>query len=146
MNLLLIPLIWVLDQWTKEKAEKSLSLTDKVYIAKGNASLRLVYNRGAFLGFLKNQPSYLHLFTLVALGVIVIMGLPYWITGKDRLTGTGLALIFAGAMGNYTDRVFKGYVVDFLAFKPNHKVHFNLADFAIFIGAGMMVIGEFIGQ
>lgn len=146
MNFLLIPFIWVLDQWTKKKAVESLSLSKKVYVAKGNASLRLVYNRGAFLGFLKNQPSYLHLFTLVAISLILVMGLPYWITGKDRLTGTGLALIFAGAMGNYSDRVFKGYVVDFVAFKPKHKVHFNLADFAIFIGAAMMVIGELLGQ
>ena len=74
------------------------------------------------------------------------MGLPYWLTGKDRLTSVGLSLIFGGALGNYTDRLTRGHVIDFIAFAPKHKVHFNIADFAIFIGAGLLVLGELFGS
>lgn len=146
MNMLLIPAIWCLDQWTKKRAETTLKDRERVYMLSEKASLKLVYNRGAFLGLLKETPTLLHLLTLVCLGVLLILGLPYWLSGNNRMTGTGLALIFAGAAGNYTDRAFKGKVVDFLAFAPKHKVHFNLADFAIFIGAGLLVIGEVFGQ
>lgn len=146
MNFLLIPIIWVLDQISKKKAEETLSLNDKVIVLNDNVSFRLVYNKGAFLGLLKGNQSMLHLFTVVALGVILVLGLPYWISGDKRLTGTGLALIFAGATGNYTDRLLRGKVIDFIAFAPNHKVHFNLADFAIFLGAGLLVVGELVGK
>lgn len=146
MNMLLIPVIWCLDQWTKKRAEITLKDRERVYCLKEKASLKLVYNRGAFLGLLKETPTLLNLLTLVCLGGLLVLGLPYWLSGNKRMTATGLALIFAGAAGNYTDRVLKGKVVDFLAFAPRHKVHFNLADFAIFLGAGLMVIGEVFGQ
>lgn len=141
-----IAAVVALDQVTKKMAVKQLDERNKKYVLDGKVSLRLVYNRGAFLGLFKDRPTILHLFTLVSLSLIVIIGLPYWISGSNRMTGTGLALILAGAMGNYADRVLRDEVVDFVAFAPNHKVHFNLADFAIFIGAGLMVIGEFIGK
>ncbi len=146
MNFLVIPIIWCVDQFTKKKAEERLSTKERAYAFDNKVSFRVVYNKGAFLGLFKDQPRYLHFFTILALLMILIMGVPYWLGGKGRVTGLGLSMIFSGAMGNYTDRLKRGQVVDFIAFAPNHKVHFNIADFAIFIGAGLIVIGELLGQ
>ena len=146
MSLLIAPIVWFLDQWTKKKAEEDLSLNEKRLIFADRASLRLVYNRGAFLGLFKDKPIYLHVFTIAALVMILVMGAPYWFMGRGRLTAVGLALILGGATGNYSDRLTRGHVVDFLAFAPNHKVHFNLADFAVFIGAGLIVLGGLFGE
>lgn len=146
MSILLIPIVWLVDQWSKKKAEEALSLKQKRLILNDKASLRLVYNRGAFLGLMKDKPIYLHIFTIAAMIILLIMGAPYWLSGRGRLTGAGLALIFGGAMGNYTDRLTRGHVVDFLAFGPEHKVHFNLADFAIFVGAGLVLVGGLFGE
>jgi len=143
MSILLIPFIWFLDRMTKDKAVDELSSREKEYIYKDKISLRLVYNKGAFLGLFKNRPIVLHLFTITALVTILIMGLPYWLTGKERLSSVGLAMILGGALGNYTDRLTRGHVIDFIAFAPKHKLHYNIADFAIFIGAGLLVVNEF---
>ena len=56
MSLLLIPFIWFIDRITKDKAESELSTREKEFIYKDKVSLRLVYNRGAFLGLFKDRP------------------------------------------------------------------------------------------
>jgi signal peptidase II len=146
MMIFLIPIIWCLDQFTKNKAEVELSMRKSRYYLDEKVSLSLVYNKGAFLGWLKNKPKFLHMVTLFTLFLMLIVGLPYWLTDKGRVTGFGLALMFAGALGNYTDRVRKGHVVDFIAFGPKHDVHFNFADFAIFKGAIIMAFGQLINK
>ncbi len=146
MYFLLVLIVWLLDQWTKKRAEDNLSLSKKKMILNDKASLRLVYNRGAFLGLFKDRPVYLHILTIVSIIVVLFIGAPYWLSGRGRLTGAGLVLILGGASGNYTDRLRRGHVVDFLAFAPKYKVHYNLADFAIFIGAGFIAIGAIIGE
>jgi signal peptidase II len=53
-----------------------------------------------------------------------------------------LALVLGGALGNLHDRVLLGYVVDFLFFhwENNYFPAFNLADSAITLGAGMLIV------
>lgn len=142
MAFVIIPLVWAIDQLTKYIARDKLSRNKSKYYLNETISLRLVDNKGAFLGWLKDKPTYLHLFTLVSLFTILIMGMPYWLSDKGKLTGLGLAFMFAGALGNYTDRLHQGHVTDFVAFKPKHKVHFNIADFAIFKGAILLVLAS----
>jgi signal peptidase II len=58
------------------------------------------------------------------------------------VTGVGLALIMGGAVGNLWDRLVRGRVVDFLLFyvKRYQWPVFNLADSAIVVGAGLLVL------
>lgn len=146
MAILLVPIIWLIDQYTKKKAKKELRGQERQYFLKNKVSLSFLKNEGAFMGLLKDKPKVLKGFTIASLIVILILGIPYWFLGKGKLTGTGLALMLGGAIGNYTDRVKDGYVTDFVAFAPNHKVHFNIADFAIFQGGFFILLGEIFGQ
>ncbi|HEY0428830.1 MAG TPA: signal peptidase II [Pyrinomonadaceae bacterium] len=59
----------------------------------------------------------------------------------DRILG-GLALLLAGIAGNVTDRLWFGYVVDFIdvQFGSWHYPTFNVADTAICIGAGLLIL------
>jgi signal peptidase II len=71
-----------------------------------------------------------------------------WLKGLKReetWTAIAIALILGGAIGNVYDRVVHGYVVDFLhVYWQNwHFPAFNLADTAITIGAGMMILDIF---
>jgi len=60
----------------------------------------------------------------------------------DRLSAFSLGLIVSGALGNLTDRVFRGEVIDFLQFDFGLFVFpdFNLADSAIVIGVGLLLL------
>jgi signal peptidase II len=78
--------------------------------------------------------------SVAAVALIIFM---FW---NSRNTGTrtlaGLALIFAGAVGNLYDRAAYGYVVDFLDFyiRDYHWPAFNVADSCITIGAGLILL------
>jgi signal peptidase II len=104
----------------------------------------LVHNHGAAFSFLSDAGGWQRwFFAAIATGVsgwivLWIRSLP---PGKAWLA-TGLALILGGALGNLGDRLVLGYVVDFLSvhWGPHYFPAFNLADSAITVGAGMMII------
>jgi signal peptidase II len=77
---------------------------------------------------------------VIALAVVSIL---LWKNNHAHMvTGIGLSLIMGGALGNLWDRVARGRVVDFLLFyvKRYQWPVFNLADSAIVVGAGLLVI------
>ena len=79
-------------------------------------------------------------FSLIALGVVTVL---LWKNHHAHvMTGIGLSLIMGGAVGNLWDRLTSGRVVDFLLFyvKRYQWPVFNLADSAIVIGAGLLVL------
>ena len=57
---------------------------------------------------------------------------------RDRLYTA--AIVFAGAMGNFIDRVFRGYVVDFIYFSLIDFPTFNVADIYVTVAAFMLVV------
>jgi signal peptidase II len=80
------------------------------------------------------------LFSLIAL--IIVAALLWKNSHAMTSTGVGLALILGGAVGNLWDRLVSGHVVDFLLFYigPYQWPAFNVADSAIVIGAGLLVL------
>ena len=59
---------------------------------------------------------------------------------KNKLQNISLTLIFAGALGNAIDRIFRGFVIDFIETAFISFPVFNIADIAITIGAFLLVI------
>lgn len=118
-----------LDQLTKFLATKNLDLNNPLPLIKGVFNLTLVHNRGAAFGIFKNQ-FYLFIFSSIVAVILI-----YSILRKNKrnnLYSFSLSLILGGALGNLIDRIFLGYVVDFLDFRIWPV--FNLADSAITIG------------
>jgi signal peptidase II len=119
-----------LDQLTKFLFNKALYLNQSIPVIKGAFHLTLVHNRGAAFGILKNQTSMLIITSMLAI-LLIYSNLSY---KKDKaIYNIALSLILAGAFGNLIDRLFLGYVVDFLDFRIWPV--FNLADSAITVGA-----------
>ena len=69
----------------------------------------------------------------------------FWLAKTPRqkiLVNSAYALIIGGALANMTDRLYHGFVVDFLDFywQIYHYPVFNVADIAICVGAGLLII------
>ncbi|MFH1640777.1 MAG: signal peptidase II, partial [Candidatus Omnitrophota bacterium] len=133
MVFIILSIILSLDQLTKILANKNLLLNKSVPLINNVFHLTLVYNRGAAFGLLKNQ-LHLFIFTSVIAVVLIYLNLK---DAENKRHSIALSLILAGALGNLIDRLFFGYVIDFLDFRIWPV--FNIADSAITIG--MILLG-----
>lgn len=119
-----------LDQLTKYLATKTLSPNQSIPVIRGIFHFTLIHNRGAAFGLLKNQTN-LFIFTSVFAIILICLNLKKY--KKSSIYTVSLSLILAGALGNLIDRLFLGYVIDFLDFRIWPV--FNIADSAITVGA-----------
>ena len=110
-------------------------------------NLVLVFNKGAAFSFLAGAQGWQTLF-FAAIAVVASLIIGFLIVrNKDKaLFCTGLALILGGALGNLYDRMVYGHVVDFLDFHAAgwHFPAFNVADSAITVGAGLLIVESFL--
>ncbi|MCU5783777.1 signal peptidase II [Alcanivorax balearicus MACL04] len=136
-----------LDQITKHMVVARFDLFERLEVLPF-FNLTLAYNTGAAFSFLAEAGGWQRwFFTLVALGASALILVWLARLRDERLQGAGLALILAGALGNLYDRIVLGHVVDFLDFHWAgwHFPAFNLADTAITIGAGLIILDMILG-
>jgi signal peptidase II len=111
-------------------------------------NLVLTWNRGMSFGLFNNGAALNTIaFTLVA-GAIVT-GLLVWLHKASlMLLRVAIGLVIGGAVGNVVDRLWRGAVVDFLDFHLGlwHWFAFNLADSAICVGVGLMLLDSLLGR
>jgi signal peptidase II len=136
-------LVIVLDQITKYVADNSLDYRLPVNVFTG-LNMTLVYNQGAAFSFLADAGGWQRWF-FMGLSLVISTVLIYWLrtVEKDRIyLATGLALILGGAIGNLIDRSLYGYVIDFIDvyYRSWHWPAFNIADSAIVVGAGLLIL------
>lgn len=145
-------LFWLgLDQLTKFLVARSLSLYQVVEVIPGFFNLTRVHNRGAIFGFLGNSsnPLVLILLNIGALLAFAVVTYYFIKTPPEMfLARISFALIISGAIGNILDRIFRGYVIDFLDFYMGryHWPFFNLADSCITVGAILLIFNLFRSQ
>jgi signal peptidase II len=144
-HFLIALLVVLLDRATKWIVARNISLHDGKQIIPGFFRITHVENRGAAFGLFADSPAewkiaMLVLFSIVAM--VVVSTLLWRNSHSMTSTGIGLALILGGALGNLWDRVLNGRVVDFLLFYIGQYQWpaFNVADSAIVVGAGLLVI------
>jgi len=135
--------VFVSDQLTKFVAADYLTRHGDVQVTSF-LNFSLVHNTGAAFGFLSSASGWQNtLFIVVAsVACIVILWMTWRMTTNDRVLGAGLMLVLGGALGNLLDRLIYGYVIDFIDvyYEAWHWPAFNLADSAITMGCGMVVI------
>lgn len=106
-------------------------------------SLVHVNNTGIAFGLFQGRNYF-----FIGVGVAVMAFLIYYsfrLLKEDRFTALVLAAVLGGALGNLTDRVAHGQVTDFLDFYwgAHHWPAFNVADSAICVGAGILILHSF---
>lgn len=110
--------------------------------------LVIVWNRGVSFGMLGGDRS-LPPWVLSAVAILVCVGLFVWLRRTDgKFTGWGIGLVMGGAIGNVIDRARWGAVFDFADFYVGqwHWPAFNIADSAIVIGVGLLLLDSLIGE
>ncbi len=107
-------------------------------------NFKLAGNKGAAWGLFRDLPeqwrvAFFVVISVVAIAVIVSL----FRKAELRLLQWALTLILGGAMGNLIDRVRLGFVVDFIDWHTNDTWHwptFNVADVAISVGVGLLLL------
>jgi len=130
-----------------------LTVTNSIYnssitVIKGVLNLTYIENTGGAFGIGNNSTIM-----FVIANIIIITIITKLILSKNNELPTyillGLGLIIAGGLGNLIDRIFRGFVVDYIDFNPLIKYPvFNIADVCVVIGciiAGINVIANVVG-
>jgi signal peptidase II len=141
--LLSLPL-YALDQWTKQLVLRFIGPDEpRTVIAPDFFELVNVTNTGAAFGSFKNNNTLFILISSVAFLIVVTLLVRRH--PRDAWRDVSLALLLAGILGNLTDRLFYGHVIDFLLFNL-HLPHadpwpaFNVADSCISIAVVIFIV------
>jgi signal peptidase II len=143
----LTALVIAVDQITKAAVEHGLGLYQSIVVLPVLEITRM-HNTGAAFSFLAGEAGWQRwLFTVLA--IFVSVALVLWLKRIDRaarVLASAVALILGGALGNVIDRLRLGYVIDFI--NTHWNVHyfpaFNVADSAITIGAGLLLLDAWL--
>jgi len=144
---LLVSLVFILglDQYTKYRVEQNIPLHYTIKVVDGFFNLTHLRNTGGAFGILGGERRgigqvFFVSVSLIAIGIILYLF--HRLQEHERTLSLSLSLILSGAVGNLIDRVRYGEVVDFLDFHlfSHHWPAFNVADSAITIGIGLMIL------
>lgn len=134
--------VLLLDQATKIAVEIRLPLGHSISLLPFFAFTH-VQNTGAAFGILAESNALFVCLTVVILALLVKMHAE--LVAHGTWARTGLALVWGGALGNLVDRLRNGAVTDFLDvyWRGWHWPAFNIADSAISLGVGLLLIQNF---
>ena len=134
------------DQWIKEKIEKTREINEKKPVLAGRIIVTKHHNRGAALNVMEKKPKIILGAACITFGYVIILLRQVFSEEGNPLVKLGISLIAGGGFSNIFDRLKRGYVVDYFIINCGKlkKVIFNLADICIFAGGFFMIIGEFL--
>jgi signal peptidase II len=141
--------VLLFDQITKVYVDRTLHNFQSVEIIKNLFHITHVRNTGAAFGLLAGpahplRTTFFIVISGVAIGAILLMYRR--IEDDDTLHALAFSFLLGGAAGNLVDRVWMGYVIDFLDFHwyNHHWPAFNFADAAICGGIGLILLNMVI--
>jgi signal peptidase II len=137
--------VFALDRLTKWMIETWVSPFDSHSVIPGFFDIVHSQNRGVAFGFFNDSTSEWRTTLLIAFSLAAVALVAYMLWNSSRLDRSsmwGLALVLGGAAGNVFDRIVWGRVTDFLELYIGsyHWPTFNLADTAIVVGSGLLLL------
>lgn len=143
-GMVIIAVVFAVDQWTKQLAIDGLSNPHRVIEVTPFMNFLLAWNSGVSFGLFQGQAPWV----MIGATAAITIGFLIWMwRTRDRLLGLALALVIGGAVGNLVDRLRHGAVTDFIDMHVAgyHWPVFNIADSAITIGAVLLLIDSLFG-
>jgi signal peptidase II len=139
--------LYALDQATKWWIVRHLALHDQRPVIPGFFDLVYFANTGAAFSSFSGKNTF-----FIGLSVVAFIGLVFFYARgafKDRFSRWGVAVLLGGILGNLTDRLLHGHVVDFLLFDLHVRFAdpwpaFNVADSCICTATGLFIIAALL--
>lgn len=127
-----------LDQLFKDLAIRYLSPIETYPLIQDVLHLTYLENRGAAFGIFEGRTFWL----VGVTGAVVLVLIVLLVLNKihSPMLMWAMGLIIGGGIGNLIDRIFRGYVVDYIHLKFIHFAIFNFADCCVVIGTALLVI------
>ncbi|PYJ70373.1 MAG: signal peptidase II [Verrucomicrobia bacterium] len=134
--------LYALDQWTKQLVLRFISPYDARIVVPDFFSLVNITNTGAAFGSFRGNNTFFIVISIIAL--LIVVSLLARRQQPDILRDVSLALLLAGILGNLTDRLLYGHVIDFLLFNLHIRYAdpwpaFNVADSCITIAVVLFI-------
>src|SRR6266487_1516316 len=138
--------LYALDQFTKSCVIRFIRPDQPRIIIAGFFDLVNITNTGAAFGSFKNNNTFFVAISCLALLFVVLLLVRR--RTADAWRDISLAILLAGVLGNLTDRLLYGHVIDFLLFDLHLPfAHpwpaFNVADSCISIAVVLFVVHSF---
>ncbi len=143
-------IVVALDQASKWWIMQNFELYQRLEILPVFGLTRL-HNSGAAFSFLAGASGWQRWFFVVIASLVAVL-IIFWLARMrpfgHRILAAGLALVLGGAIGNVIDRVWHGWVVDFLSvhWGDAYFPAFNVADSAITVGAALLILDGLRGE
>ena len=125
-----------LDQLTKVIIKKNFELNESIPLIKNILHLTYVTNTGSAFGLFKGFNLFFILFSIIV--VAVIFYFIKKIKQNEKVLQFSIGLLLGGTVGNLMDRIFYGFVADFIDFRIWPV--FNVADSAVTISIILLII------
>ena len=133
-------MILIIDQLTKKIITATMNIGDSYEVIPHFLNITSHRNNGAAWGILSGKMGFFYIITLIILAVLIIFYIKE--TKYNAFMQVAISLLFAGALGNFIDRLFNGEVVDFIdtnIFGYDFPI-FNIADSSLTIGVIFVII------
>lgn len=135
----MIIILLFLDQLIKYLIVKNMYIGEEITVIKNFLNITYVTNNGAAFNILSGNTIF-----LIALAIIVIIYIIKNIKNFEKKERIIYEILISGILGNLIDRIFRGYVIDYIAFKifGIEMAIFNLADTYIVCSCILLLIME----
>ena len=139
--------LYALDQWSKSLVIRNIDPHEPYKVVPDFFDIVNITNTGAAFGSFKDNNTFFIAISCIAL--FIVLGLLVRKREPDVWRDISLALLLAGILGNLTDRLLHGHVIDFLLFNlhiryANPWPAFNVADSCISIAVVFFIIHSLI--
>lgn len=140
----IIIIIFLIDQISKIIINSTFNLNESVSIIKNFFSLTYTHNYGAAFGIFGGKTIFILIVSFIILAYLLFELFKH--QRGSKILNTGIIFLIGGLLGNLVDRIFLGYVRDFLDFNlfGFDFAIFNIGDTFIVIGAALFFLGAIL--
>ncbi len=136
--MIITALILAADQIVKYLVSACLNVGETAFSVLNIFDITYVQNRGAAFSVMTGKIALLSIISVVFCALIIV----FWIKKRpsNPILCLSLSMLFAGAAGNGIDRIFHGFVIDYINLAFMNFPVFNIADIGITVGAALFVL------